>query len=426
MILISKTYWGGAPFHFRRKPRDAQVESLVLRAADFREFRALYWTPRARPRPRTAVVVMHPRVDFTHHYCIPRLVDAGFGVLAANTRNPNNDVDTVHEEIVLDVAAAVAFVRNHRGVERVVLFGNSGGGSLMALYQAQASQPPADRIASAPCGAPTRLATADMPPADGLVFVACHRGQGHVLAQCIDPAVVDEENPLATDPALDMYDPANGFRPPPQWCEYDDTFVARYRAAQLDRVRRLDARARALIAGAADARAAVGAAGDLPDAARRRLERRAAFEPVMVVYRTMANLHYVDRHLDPSDRDYGSLLSERPDLMNYQRLGFARVVTPRAWLSTWSALSSNADLVRNIARIREPTLLAFAGRDREIYPRTDAEPIAAAAGADDQTVLRFPGARHYFEPAEPGARDAPDVDALMDAVVPWIRERFSA
>ena len=142
MILVSKTYWGGAPFNFRRPPRDAGVESRVLKAADGRELRALYWTPRDRPRPRVAVIAMHPRVDFTHHYTFPRLVEDGIGCLGANTRSPNNDTSTEHEEMVLDVAACVRWLREHRGVSTVVLLGNSGGGSLAALFQAQARLPP--------------------------------------------------------------------------------------------------------------------------------------------------------------------------------------------------------------------------------------------------------------------------------------------
>ena len=48
----------------------------------------------------------------------------------------------------------------------------------------------------------------------------------------------------------------------------------------------------------------------------------------MVVYRTMANPDYVDRTLDPGPRDYGSLLSDRPDLMNFPRSGSAACRRP--------------------------------------------------------------------------------------------------
>ena len=64
VTLVSRTYWGGAPYNFKKKP-DADVEPLILKAADFREFSGLYWTPKGMPKPRVAVVCMHPRVDFT-------------------------------------------------------------------------------------------------------------------------------------------------------------------------------------------------------------------------------------------------------------------------------------------------------------------------------------------------------------------------
>jgi hypothetical protein len=249
-----------------------------------------------------------------------------------------------------------------------------------------------------------------MIPADGVIYVAAHRGQGKVLLDCIDPSVTDEADPLSADPALDMYDPKNGFREPPESASYEDTFLARYRAAQVERVTRIDQRARAIV----HERAEAVAANDL---------RRQACEPVMVVYRTMANPAFVDPAIDPSPRDYGSLLSERPDLMNYAALGLARTVTARAWLSTWSGLSSNASLVDNAAHIHEPTLMVHAARDREVFP-SDAAAIGEAIAAKDKTVVTIDGARHYFEP-EPGERESPHVDHLMDVVVPWITERFS-
>jgi hypothetical protein len=202
-----------------------------------------------------------------------------------------------------------------------------------------------------------------------------------------------------------MYDPRNGFREPPAWSDYDEAFLATYRAAQRARVERLDAYARDRIASreTGSARAKVA-------------------DEIMVVYRTMANPACVDRRIDPSDRDYGALLSERPDLMNYAALGFGRTASPRAWLSTWSGLASNADLVANVARITEPTLLVAAGRDREIFPR-DIAAIDQAIASPDKRVETLAAARHYFEP-EPGQQEG-HVESLMDIVVPWITERLA-
>jgi len=421
--LIANTYWLGAPFRFREPPDDAKVEPLVLRAPDMRELTALYWTPDKHPAPRVAVVCIHPRVDFTRHYAFPRLLAAGFGCLGASSRHPNNDCDTVHEEIVLDVAACVNFLRE-RGVATVVLLGNSGGGSLSALYQAQARLPAEQRIAAAPSGAPTLLPKLELSPADALIWVAAHPGQGRVLGACIDPAVTEEADPLATDPALDMYDPANGFADPPAWSEYRDDFVARFREAQRARVARLDKRAHELLARRLEAVHASKRAGfsSLPAVEQRRIMRQRHLEQVMVVYRTMANPSYVDERLDPSQRPYGSLLSDRPDLMNMRYLGFARTCTPRAWLSTWSAASSNADMVKNVAGITEPSLLVSARADREIYPSAH-RAVAEAMASDDKTALMIDGAGHYFEPAF-GESNAPHREQLMDSVVAWLEQRF--
>ncbi len=425
MILVSKTYWAGMPFWFRRAPEGAASESLVLRAHDMRQLRAVYWTNQQRSSPKVGVVLIHPRIDFTHHYTIPRLLDAGFGVLAACTRHGNNDTPAEHEEMVLDVAACVRHLRERRSVDEVVLLGNCGGGSLVAYYQAEARLAPAERTKRSPGGSPTRFDSAPMTPADAMVYVAAHRGQGKVLLDAIDPSVVDETDPLSCDPELDMYDERNGFREPPAWSEYADDFLARYRAAQLARVKRLDDTARELIARHDDA-ARASEAPDFstrPAAERREVLRRRAVEPVMVVYRTMANPAFVDRRIDPSGRDYGSLLSERPDLLDYAALGLARTCTPRAWLSTWSGLSSRADLVANVARITEPTLLVTPSRDREILP-SDALAVERAIASPDKRAVTI-DARHYFE-GDPGEKESPDVERLMDVVVPWIREKVQA
>jgi pimeloyl-ACP methyl ester carboxylesterase len=433
MQLISKTYWGGAPMNMRRLPDAFDLESLILKAPDFREHRALLWTSRKNPKPKTGIVVMHPRADFTHHYVIPRLVDAGIACLGANSRNPNNDVATVHEEIILDVASSVSFLRK-RGVQHVVLIGNSGGGALNGFYQAQAKKPKGERIAKTPGGRRTHLNDAEMIPADGMVYISTHKGEGLIMNEIIDPAVIDESAPHLTDAALDMYDERNGFNTPSkpdgsdaQWSRYGEAFVARFRAAQIERVKRIDATARAMIAENERAEAL----HNDPDFAKlaptkqRDILRREAFEPVITIYRTMANLHYVDNHLDPSARDYGSIFSPRPDLMNWKFFGFGRQATPHAWLSTWSGVSSQANQLVDLPQIGEPSLFINAGKDQEIFPKTDAIPMFSAIAAKDKTYVDFPNARHYFEPPF-GQREAPDVEKVMDVVVLWILERFGA
>src|SRR5262249_46887935 len=158
-------------------------------------------------------------------------VEAGIAVLGATTRNPNNDTTTVHEEIILDVGSCIAELRR-RGVQNVVLIGNSGGGALNGFYQAQAVTEKGRRIATTPGGRPTRLNQVEMLAADAMIYIAAHKGEGMIMNEVIDPSVVDEGNPHLTDSTLDMYDEANGFLTPAaldasdaQWSVYDDAFV---------------------------------------------------------------------------------------------------------------------------------------------------------------------------------------------------------
>lgn len=425
MTLLSKTYWRGTQIRFREPIDDFAVgEPVGVSVADGARIRGVYWTPKRNPRPKVAVIAAHPRVDFAEHHTFPALLKAGYGCMGANLRTLNNDADCLHEKLLVDIAGYMRWLKAH-GAEKIVLLGNSGGGSLFSFYQAEAKTPPASRIRHAPGGRRTFLEKTEMPPGDGLIFLAAHAGQGRIINEVIDPSVIDEADPFKTNSDLDMYDPRNGFRPPPAWSEYAPDFVSRYRQAQLERVRRIDETAKAMIQAAADAAARRGAEdfGDLPADEQRDVMRREAFEPIITVYRTMANLHYVDNRLDPSPRGYGSLLSPRPDLMNFQRLGFARVVTPDGWLSTWSGLSSNADVLKTAPKVTEPALVIQAGRDLDVYPETHAKPMFAALGSADKAYWDFPNALHYFE-AEEGEVGNPSLDALMAGLTPWLEERF--
>src|SRR5437870_13333837 len=94
------------------------------------------------------------------HYAIPGLVEAGFAAFGHNTRWINNDIETIHERLALDVAAAVKTFRE-RGYKHIVLLGNSGGGALYTFYQAQAARP-GQRVTSTPAGDPPNLNDFDM------------------------------------------------------------------------------------------------------------------------------------------------------------------------------------------------------------------------------------------------------------------------
>jgi alpha-beta hydrolase superfamily lysophospholipase len=351
--------------------------------------RGILWTPTDRPW-RTAVVLTHPRADFSVHYACPLLAAAGCGVLGFATRFLNNDTDCLHELCGRDVEAAVAWVRA-RGAEAVVLFGNSGGGSLMALTQAETG-----------CG-------------DAWVGVAAHPGEGVFMLQAIDPAVADERDPFARIPELDMYDARNGWRPWPEPSSYEPEWLTRYRAAQAERVARLDAHAHAQLDDAARARDALrNVERGTPEWQTHRAH--AVHLEYMTIYRTLADPAYLDPTIDPDDRPLGSLFAfPDPFDANYGRAGLARTMTTRGWLSTWSGLSSKAKVADTIAQVRVPTLVVHPTADTEIRVR-QAQAIAAAAASDDVTYHELKGAPHYLEGRRPEA---------MGFVAEWIGARFA-
>lgn len=266
-----------------------------------------------------------------------------------------------------------------------------------------------------------------MPAFDAMMITAAHTGQGLIMNEVIDPAVVDENNAMLTDASLDMYSPRNGFRPAPEWSRYDPEFLKRYRQAQIARVARIDVRAHAMIAEQTNAETTMTTPSfqSLSVEAQRLIAQRAAHQPLLVTHRTMANPNYVDNSLDPSPRGYGCLLSERPDLMNFQLSGFGRVLTPDAWLSTWSGISSNANLLKNGPAITEPVVLVNAGRDLDVYPETHSKAIFRALGSTDKIYLDFPEQLHYFEP-DPGQPDNAGAMEQMAKLVPWLQERIEA
>jgi pimeloyl-ACP methyl ester carboxylesterase len=393
-------------------------EPVALEAADGGLSSGVLYT---KGRRQTVVCFMHPQADMSRHYAIPALLEAGNAAFGQNSRYLNNDALCVHETLLLDVAAGVRFLRG-RGFDSIILCGNSGGGSLYAFYIAQSGTAPPGRLAQTPAGDPLDLNAYDLPPVDGYVNLAAHLGEGKILMQMIDPSVTDENDPLSCDPGLDPFNPDNGYRQPPESSHYAPAFVERYRAAQRARVQRLDTLARAFPKQRLEARRtmASGDFGSKPWGAQARVLRGAVVCPYMIIYRTEADLRAFDLCLDPSERDAGSLFSYRPDLTNYMEFGFGRVQTPRAWLSTWSGLSSNADVVKNAATITIPSLVIYYRGDNAIFP-SDARAAFEAIAAGDKQLASAPGDHYGFGV---GTQERSGAPQALAQIVAWLRERF--
>ena len=319
--------------------------------------------------PKTAFIASHYNVDFAEHYLASYLAHRGFGFLGWNTRFRGAEAYFLLEHALVDIGAGVRWLRDEAGVDTIVLLGNSGGGSLMAAYQSQA-------------------AAGELPPADLYVSLNSHPGRPEVLTAWMDPSVVDEADPLARDPALDMYDPAHG---PP----YPPGFVAAYRAAQHERNERI-----------------TRWAGE-------ELERVAAAgvrDRIFALHRVWADLRFADLTIDPSDREAGCYLGD-PARANAGPLGIGRVSTLRTWLSMWSLSHSQCRGAPHLERLRLPALVVQSLADRGVFP-SDAHAIHDALGSADKQLALVPGG-HYLRSPE-GARDE-----VADMIAGWVQERVT-
>lgn len=92
------------------------------------------------------------------------------------------------ELIPLDVAQGVNHLENVEQVNRVILYGNSGGGVTMSFYQAVAENGPSV------CQGPNKLVhcgdnLAGIPPAEGIILSDGHPGNPILRLRSINPAV---------------------------------------------------------------------------------------------------------------------------------------------------------------------------------------------------------------------------------------------
>jgi dienelactone hydrolase len=295
------------------------------------------------------------------------------------------------ENALLDLGACVRDARERLGYKNVILAGWSGGGSLMAGYQAEAER---KQIARTAAGEYTPLADTELPPADGLLLMAAHRSRHVLVTEFLDPSITDEDHPDDRDPALNIYDPANPDKPP-----YSPAYVARYRAAQIQRNRRITRRAR-------DRLAALRERGRPDD------------EYCFVVQGTMADPRWVDRTVDPNDRRPNWSYLGDPRIANDGPAGLARFTTLRGWLSQWAYDTAQVDAVQAAPRITVPVLTIMNSAD-DACPPSHLHDFHAALPDGHKELHVIDGANHYF--SGDGQQRA-HLDTAASYVRDWARQ----
>lgn len=189
------------------------------------------------PKARIAVLAMHSAGDYLNHSSCTELSSRGYRVLCVNNSNDKSGDfnDGNFYSVLLQARTAVSFLRAYPGIEKIVLWGHSGGASVMTAYQDIAENGPkicqGDQMVHK---CPDSLA--NMPPADGVILGDPNWGIANDVLTGIDPAVGNDSG-MKIDPELDMYNPANGFNP--DGSHYSPEFIKKFTAAQAKRNNRL-------------------------------------------------------------------------------------------------------------------------------------------------------------------------------------------
>ncbi len=188
------------------------------------------------PHSRVAIVIMHDEADSLDNLEAPRLAAAGYLVISSNARTGPDpeDHDTNWDNVLADVRTVATYARALPGITKLVLLGHSSGAPLMAAYQniaengVKACQGP-EKIVKCPDS------LAGLPRADGIILLDPIFGVGATVLASVDPAI--GEDPRRPDPALDSFNPANGFSA--KGATYPPEFRRRYFAAEAARNNRL-------------------------------------------------------------------------------------------------------------------------------------------------------------------------------------------
>jgi pimeloyl-ACP methyl ester carboxylesterase len=346
---------------------------------------ATLWATRWREisaKSGTAAVIVHPTSNFMGHYALPLLAERGIDAVGMSTRYAGNDSALIVENCLLDIGAVVRYLRETLGYARVLLVGNSGGGSLAALYQSQAERP---TVTSTPAGDPPDLTSTRLPAVDALSMAMAHPGRARVYTDSLDASIRDEHDPFDRDPELDMFLAENG---PP----YSTGFQARYRAAQEARSRRITAWVREQLA-------RLGKDPEGPD------------DLPFVVHGTAADLRFLDLSIDPSDRVPNTILGD-PRTTNYLPARLGHYSSLRSWLSQWSIDDSRSDAVAELPNVTVPVQVIFGTADNAVFP-SHAHAIYSAIRHARRELITLRGADHYF-------RDRPDLrDEMCDHLARW-------
>ena len=345
--------------------------------------------PRGKPSD-TVYLFMHPASTLQLLPMPAALANAGMHVLCAGSRYAKNDSPLILEKVVYDLGMYIRHLKEALGYRTVILVGWSGGGSLSLFYQAQAEQP---GITHTPAGDPYDLIAAGLPRADGLVFIAAHLSRAELMTEWLDPSVKDELDPDNRDPEFDIYSAQCPNKPP-----FAPEFVARFRAAQLARNRKI-----------------TNWALEMLESLKKRSDSE--IERAFIVHRTMCDVRWIDPTVDPNGRKPNWCYLGDPRTVNVGPVGLARFTTLRSWMSQWSWDKSNGKGAQSAAKIRAIPVLQIVNQADDAVPATHNPIVRAALATPDKEYVEIQGGTHYYlgQPQQ--------LKQCIDTVMDWSRRK---
>jgi hypothetical protein len=179
------------------------------------------------PKSEIGLFVMHASGDYLTFSACGELSKRGYRVLCANNSSSKSGAfdDGILDRVLLEAKAGVTFLRQYPGIKKVVLFGHSGGATIMTAYQDIAENgvkacQDAQKIHKCPDTLAGLLA------ADGVVLADANWGQAEMVLLSVDPAVVGETSGMKLNSDLDMFNPKNGFKP--DGSTYSQAFIRKF------------------------------------------------------------------------------------------------------------------------------------------------------------------------------------------------------
>lgn len=219
------------------KPLDPSIKrTLVPLAVPM----ALYEPVAPGEKSHIGIYVQHSGGNYITHSACTELSKRGYTVLCA--AGPNAELLFGK---LLQAKTGVDYLRKYPGIQKVILFGHSGGATLMTAYQLVAENGP--KV----CQGPEKLIKcpdnlAGLPAADGVILADSNWGNAEMALFSLDPAVINNDSGMAVNPDLDLFNPKNGFNP--KGSNYSQEFIKKFQSAVAKRENELIKMAQARLA----------------------------------------------------------------------------------------------------------------------------------------------------------------------------------